>query len=431
MFRELILYCSGYLTDDEIDRIFAEENRDMEASRGDVQVAKPLADDEMEELQSNEEEDDLMLSQSATSLGKMTGTLKENELMNSTPLGRLNNLAVYIGESTWRTLEFDTIRMEKAQMAKDPLPRPTSLTSWKSIDTLISAALDLKESILAFCQVRQVKHPECPVVTGEDLEALRTFKSAFNVFYRLMNVFSSTEARVHLVIPVFHAAITELMQLESQCQLTDRPAFTTAIDKLMESVKIFLRNNWVCAAWALNPPVRGDNLRKTFGVFSADEFSRFELDLQHREEEVVQWIKRRMEKHNEALFERMPEVKTAYQAGTLSADPQWLGNPERQWSTYNRPDHSSWQLPNESILRYWRRQAERRDLHVLASVAKDILGLATSVSGVDHLVSTFNNLTSKGNASLSVSVAAEQSCLKAWLRQGVVPPLEKAQTSLT
>lgn len=343
----------------------------------------------------------------------------------ASPLLHLHDLAIYIGESTWRTLEFDTIRIEKGQMDRDPLPAYTTLTSWKSIDTLISRALELDKSIIAFCEGQQAKHPECPVITDRDLETLKCLKSAFTIFYRLISVLSPAEARVHLVIPVFHAALKELMQLEADCDPEDRPAFTAAIEELMEYVKLFLQNNWVCAAWALNPPVRGDNLKKTFDVFMSEDFSRFELDLNGREEEVVHWIKGRMNKHNAKLFSQMPEMEERYLSGELAANPEWLGNPERQWEKYNTPDTSSWQLSNESVLGYWRRQSERRDLHVLALVAKDVLGLATSVSGVDRLGSTFNTLTAKGNVSLTYSVAAEQSCLKAWLRENMVPPLEK------
>jgi hypothetical protein len=328
-------------------------------------------------------------------------------------------------------LEFDTIRIEKGQMAGDPLPAYTTLTSWKSIDALISRALELEESIIAFCEGQQAKHPECPVINDRDFETLSCLKSAFTIFYRLISVLSPAEARVHLVLPVFHAAVKDLMQLEAECEPEDRPAFTAAIEELMEYVKLFLHNNWICAAWALNPPVRGDNLKKTFNVFMSDEFSRFELDLNGREEEVVHWIKGRMDKHNAKMFDRMPEIKERYLSGELAADPAWLGNPERQWETYNSPDMSSWQLPNESILGYWRRQSERRDLHVLGLVAKDVLGLATSVSGVERLGSTFNTLTAKGNVSLTYSVAAEQSCLKAWFQENMVPPLEKAHTMTT
>ncbi|KAJ9125546.1 hypothetical protein QFC22_000508 [Naganishia vaughanmartiniae] len=420
------------LTDDGVDRIFCEQNRDLEDTSRDMQVAKPLAADEMDELL-NEEEDDPMFTapKHTIRLGVMTGTLEEGETTApyASPLLHLHDLAIYIGESTWRTLQFDTIRIEKGQMSGDSLPAYTTLTSWKSIDALISRALELRESIIAFCEVQQSKHPECPVITDRDLETLRCLKSAFTIFYRLISVLAPTEARVHLILPVFHAAVKDLMQLEAECELEDRPAFTAAIEELMEYVKLFLHNNWVCAAWALNPPVRGDNLKKTFDVFMSDDFSRFELDLNGREEEVIHWIKGRMDKHNAKVFDRMPDMKAAYLAGDLAANPSWLGNPELQWSTYNSPDMSSWQLPNESILGYWRRQSERRDLHVLGLVAKDVLGLATSVSGVDRLGSTFNTLSAKGNVSLTYSVAAEQSCLKAWLQQKIVPPLEKAHSA--
>lgn len=75
---------------------------------------------------------------------------------------------------------------------------------------------------------------------------------------------------------------------------------------------------------------------------------------------------------------------------------------------------------NDTVLSYWKRMSEEREMVPVAKLARGILGLAASSASVERLFSHAGHVLGKKRWSLSTRLMSKQVMLRMWEKQGLV-----------
>lgn len=203
-------------------------------------------------------------------------------------------------------------------------------------------------------------------------------------------------------------------------------SYQAAVGKLEKYLYKLLQNDWVCAAFALDPINRGAGLRTLFDTYS----TLFEDgNLQYRYDHVVSWIQSRAETHKkaapvptsgskEAVTSTNPRRKNAFASRNSAQQTPLSGNEMDLWNVYNDDSGTFEAEGQESVLEYWRRQCKNTLLEPLAQVARDLMGLAASTTSVERLFSQSGFVFGRGRGSLSTRLLVKKTSLKIWRAQG-------------
>ncbi|KAJ9112260.1 hypothetical protein QFC22_006344 [Naganishia vaughanmartiniae] len=242
-------------------------------------------------------------------------------------------------------------------------------------------------------------------------EALRFIQPSLKVFLNLTQVYSQVGAHAHRIIPDLEDAIDKLRRIHDHPSVTQgrRQSCHGAIPKLEKYLGRFVKNKWVCAAFALEPAVREQGLRTLLTEeYVEDEYF----------DSVVAWIIKRVEVHKTIIggqpVTSRPEVKPVQKQrfnNKYASDRFKSGRKEIQydindpWACYNSDDFLAYE--DEPVLDYWKRMSKVKEMRPLALVARDILGLASSSASVERLFSHAGHVLGKKRGSLSARLLAK------------------------
>jgi hypothetical protein len=170
-------------------------------------------------------------------------------------------------------------------MAAGALPLKDVPTRWNSKELAIRRAIKVRATIKIFCI--RYRGDKCPQIDDNAFRILELIQPALKVFKNITLTYSESTATIHHAISNLHDDITDLRSLHDQVSMTEarQASYLAAVGKLEKYLLLLLQNNWVCAAFALNPPNRAAVLRALFETYR-DTLN--DTDLSHRYEEVVQ-----------------------------------------------------------------------------------------------------------------------------------------------
>jgi hypothetical protein len=286
----------------------------------------------------------------------------------------------------------------------------------------------LKPTVLAF--TAEYASSQIPRFTPEVFNALELLLPALQVFLNLTQEYSKAEVNIHKSIKHTHLAIEKLQALKPKAAPARRASFEKAIMKLQKYINPMLQNNWICAAFALNPAIKEQGLANLFSTYG----------LPGRTQEVVDFIRKRMQAYQEEEAHEQEEEVIALREKEDSPEPFAAScSQQSQSSTRDDPSVDAWGEFNsrfatakyiiarlgENILQHWKRQSDTNiRLRPLARVARDILGLASSSTSVERLFSQSGKTLGLCRARLSAEMLLKQTTLKVWARQQKVLTLQ-------
>lgn len=340
------------------------------------------------------------------------------------PIGSVHRFAKYVLSSPQRREEFLKVEAERQPDLKRKLyPKRDVRTRWNSTYDSICRALRLEKTIIAFSG----KHSggsggKCPKMTKDTFRALETVQVALEVFLGLTLQFSKAEGFSHKIIVELDNAVQALAKLRATAPPARKPSFDAAIDKLEKYLKPLLKNNWVCAAFALDPKHKELGLAALFNKETG-------YDMPERKEEVVEWIRNRAgqyvgldsDEDPEVVFVSVPEESNNRfscfnNTPCSSLDSQ---EPNDSWSEYNTAIGTGQGRTSlkrgEHILAYWKRQSDRNvRMRPLAKVAREVLSLSASSTHVERLFSQSGHTLGIRRGALHADMLLRQTSLKMW-----------------
>ncbi|KAJ9095036.1 hypothetical protein QFC21_005829 [Naganishia friedmannii] len=332
---------------------------------------------------------------------------------DSTPLDMVHQLAVFVHSSPQRMEEFEKARGKlNPATPKGMLPLKDVVTRWNSKEAAIARVLKLRS--------------KCPRFTKSTFDTLKLIQPTLKIFLNLTEVYSEVAASSYRIIPDLIHAIDQLEEIHKHPSAAHdrRRCVVEAVARLQKYLNKFVQNPWVCAAFALDPTVREEGLSQlltveydgskcfentlTFIRLRTEEYQEAMKGSSRRREEEVQWVK----KHARVNKFASSRYKAGHQDITHDVDDPW--------ECYNSEMKRFETLENESVLGYWKRMAEHKEMRPLAMVAKDILGLASSSASVERLFSQAGFVLGNKRGSLSAKFLSKQVMLRMWEGQGIM-----------
>lgn len=329
----------------------------------------------------------------------------------------VRNLAKYCLRGKKRS-RFQSVRdAVQPELKKAILPRLDVSTRWNSTRDAIARAIDLKNTILKYTATSA--SDRCPRFTPDTFKALNQILPVLEIFNKLTMRFSASDVTIHRVLPSLHAAITGLEKIKNNVADCRKASFQAAIDKLTKYITPMLENDWVCAAFALDPINKEEGLENLFGPSG--------YNTPGRKDAVVRFIRRRLQCYQTEVEEAPEDNQTVSDsehtpppfASTYQASPAASQqDPSADaWTEYNsKTGHLRFVLaePKEHILQYWARQERINPrMRSLARVARDILSLAAASTDVERLFSHSANVLGR-KRNLGPEMLLKQTCVKMW-----------------
>lgn len=361
--------------------------------------------------------------------------LARRKAFNASPVGKAHNFAKYVLSSPTRREAFQKIRRNKQpDLKKDLLPKKDVSTRWNSTYEAICRLIDLKETVIAFCN--QYADDKCPKLSKDTFRALEAIKPSLEHFDILTKRYSTVHVNIHRVMVDFHLLIQTLKAGHDKAAPDRRPSFKSAMDKMEKYLVKMLGNDWICAATVLDPWMKEKGLHRLLTEYP-------EFDADERTQEVLDWILARAEAYRIAddleedlapdaveFVETRVNLLESNPFASLHAshDPTLASGDCLQdgWKEYNAPQpQDRMTLPRqqsakrELILVYWRRQIlTNRRLTPLARVAKDILGIPASSTSIERCFSVSGNTLADKRKSMKPEMVLKQTSQKIWGDQG-------------
>lgn len=333
------------------------------------------------------------------------------------PIQLVHQLGVFVHHSPQRREEFEKVRqVHNPTETKNLLPLKDVVTRWNSKEAAIARVLRLRATVEHYTM--RTKHKLCPRFSRDDFHALEAIQPSLKVFLDLTQTYSEIGAHSYRIIPDLHDAIEALTKIHSKPSVSKarQASSEKAKTKLRKYLIGFLNNNWVCAAFALDPINREEALKNVFEEYSMSE----------RSDKVIEWIRDRLEKHQK-LHEESPAPETKEE--TISQPsrsnkfassryrPENAQEPTESndpWSCYNSDAQRFRLNANETVLQYWKRMSAEKELKPLAMLAKDVLGLAASSTSVERLFSQSGFVLGRRRGALSAESLIKQTSLRMW-----------------
>lgn len=309
--------------------------------------------------------------------------------------------------------------------AEDPdvaanLPLREVDTRWNSVLLAIERAMKLKKTILVFCQ-RYKNDPKCPAFTNASFDILAMIMPVLSIFKELTSIYSEKTVTVHRILPDLHHALESLREIQEGASMSDARCgpIQQARNKLDKYMKRFINNDWVCAAYALDPENRSESLRNLLAAYDSSD----------RAPEVDDWIQERLKRYaptdvdeadspppEEVSRGRAPLRHNAFASRRIATT---INDDQDAWQLYNAKE-SPFGEPsaNETLLEYWARHHKTWQMRPLARVARDVLGLAGSSASVERLFSQSGLMATNRRARLLPQRIIHQTSLKVWGREG-------------
>lgn len=160
------------------------------------------------------------------------------------------------------------------------LPLKDVATRWNSKEAAIARVLRLRETVDYF--TTRAKSDKCPRFNKKVFEALVRIQPTLKVFLQLTWTYSEVGAHAYRVLPDLVDAIDQIKEIHDHPSVSSgrKKSAKAACDKLTKYLERFLDNNWICAAFALDPAVRQDGFWNLMKAYSKED----------RYYEVLEWI---------------------------------------------------------------------------------------------------------------------------------------------
>lgn len=346
---------------------------------------------------------------------------KRKDIEDASPIGMVRQLAKYCLKGAKRK-RFAAVRdAQQKELPRPIFPKADVSTRWDSTQAAIARAIELKKTILVY--TASAPPGKCPPFTADTFKALEQILPMLDIFLKLTKRYSKAEVNVHKAIIDIHNAIAQLRKEKAKAAPARRHSFQAAIDKLMKYMIPMLNNNWLCAAFALDPVNKEKGLNILFGPA--------QYDMPERTEEVVEFIRRRMQLYevptddvpddsSQTVVDRRSASPNPFASSSSNTSPAGSSSqapPLDAWSEYNSP-YAHQRLieskANEDILAFWKRQETTNfQLKPLSRVARDVLSLPASSVDVERLFS-HASLTAGDKRNLGPEMLLKQVCTKMW-----------------
>jgi hypothetical protein len=341
------------------------------------------------------------------------------------PVDMVHQLGVYIHSSPLRMDEFERIRAAKnPETPKGLLPLKDVVTRWNSKEAAIQRILRLRASVEVF--TARETNPKCRRFTRETFAALDIVHPSLKIFLQLTQVYSEVGAHSYRIIPDLINAIDQLRELHSHPSVSAAryESSEAAIKKLNKYLKRFLNNQWVCAAFALDPTVREEGLQAlrvdTYNM--PKQYKKTMAFIRDRTKDYVNKSNRRLgpQENDVQMLKPKPKRVNKFASTRFQAGHQEIShNVDDPWECYNSDLKRFETVENESVLGYWKRMSQHRDMVPLCHFARDVLGLASSSASVERLFSHAGHVLGKKRGSLSARLLSKQLMLRMWDLQGI------------
>ncbi|KAJ9111765.1 hypothetical protein QFC22_006424 [Naganishia vaughanmartiniae] len=321
----------------------------------------------------------------------------------NSPVDLVHQLGVFVHASPKRRAAFEKVRADRnPDTPKGLLPLKDVATRWNSKEAAISRVLRLRETVEYF--TTRAKSDNCPRFNKKVFDALLRIQPTLQIFLQLTLDYSEVGANAYRVLPDLVNAIDQITEIH------DHPSVSTArkrsaeaaCAKLSKYLKRFLHNDWLCAAFALDPAVRQDGLWSLMEAY----------DLEDRYQDVLDWIESGFlayadtENTRESEVEVVRKEKNRQRANKFASERFKAGHQEithdmdDPWACYNSTMTRFAMKENDTVLGYWKRMSKERELWPLARFSKDVLGLAASSASVERLFSHAGHSTLTSRAEL-------------------------------
>jgi hypothetical protein len=342
---------------------------------------------------------------------------------DTSPVGLVHRLGVYVHSSPQRMEEFERIRsIKNPETPKGLLPLKDVVTRWNSKEAAIARVLRLRATVEIF--TTRATSKKCPRFDTATFDALALVQGSLKVFLTLTQVYSGVGAHAYRIIPDLVTAVGDLERIHAHPSVSSARVKSgeSAVKKFEKYIWTFIENKWVTAAFALDPSVR--------------ELGLEELLTEHYEaaiylEETINFIKERIAYHQDKIGwepdqetdevtwvvepkRRNPFASSRYQLGQSEPDHDKTD----PWACYNSDSKRFAMAENEPVLVYWKRMADVKELRPLALAARDILGLASSSASVERLFSQSGFVLGRKRGSMSARMLTKQTSLRVWEQQG-------------
>ncbi|KAJ9123438.1 hypothetical protein QFC22_001641 [Naganishia vaughanmartiniae] len=209
---------------------------------------------------------------------------------NRSPLHLVKRIAHYVLLSEQRKKVFLAIKAAENSDVKASLPLKHVEPRWNSIQLAIQRVIKLEKTVLAFCQ-RYKNDEKCPKFTFTtcSFEILAMIEPVLRVFKELRAIYSEKTITGHRILPDLHHALESLREIQEKATMSDARCFPIqqARDKLEKYMLRFIDNDWVCAAYWLDPENRAESLKNLLAAY----------DVPERFREVDDWIRKRVKKY--------------------------------------------------------------------------------------------------------------------------------------
>ncbi|KAJ9112258.1 hypothetical protein QFC22_006342 [Naganishia vaughanmartiniae] len=341
----------------------------------------------------------------------------------NSPVDLVHQLGVFVHASPKRRAAFEKVRADRnPDTPKGLLPLKDVATRWNSKEAAISRVLRLRETVEYF--TTRAKSDKCPRFNKKVFDALLRIQPTLQIFLQITLDYSEVGANAYRVLPDLVNAIDQITEIHEHPSVSTarKRSAQAACAKLSKYLERFLQNNWLCAAFALDPTVRQDGLWSLMCAY----------DLQDRYHEVVDWIEHGFrvyadeEETRESEVELVRKQKKQQRVNKFASERFKAGHQEithdmdDPWACYNSTMTRFAMKENETVLGYWKRMSEEQQMLPLARLSRDILGLAASSASVERLFSHAGHVLGRKRGSLSTRQLSKQVMLRMWELQGLV-----------
>ncbi|KAJ9120568.1 hypothetical protein QFC24_005253 [Naganishia onofrii] len=380
------------------------EEGGIDGSEGETEGDESADDREDEELSDFDDDDEF--------LDPPTG---------NSPVDLVHQLGVFVHASPKRRAAFEKVRADRNPDTPKGL-LPLNATRWNSKEAAIARVLRLRETVEYF--TTRAKSDRCPRFNKKVFDALLRIQPTLQIFLQITLDYSEVGANAYRVLPDLVNAIDQITEIHDHPSVSSarKRSAQAACDKLSKYLKRFLDNNWLCAAFALDPAVRQDGLWNLMDAY----------DLENRYHEVVDWIEHGFGVYINERDEQESEVevvrkqKKQQRVNKFASERFKAGHQEithdmdDPWACYNSTMTRFAMIENETVLGYWKRMSKEQEMLPLARLAKDILGLAASSASVERLFSHAGHVLGRKRGSLSTRKLSKQVMLRMWELQGLL-----------
>ncbi|KAJ9116497.1 hypothetical protein QFC22_004939 [Naganishia vaughanmartiniae] len=327
--------------------------------------------------------------------------------------------------SSKRMAAFEKVRASKnPETPKGMLPLKDVITRWNSKEAAISRCLKLRATIESF--TARANSTKCPRFPSKVFDALERIQPTLAIFLNLTQVYSKVGATSFRIIPDLVAAIDEIEEIHNHPSVSTarRKSSVGAVKKLQKYLNKFLKNPWVCMAYAFDQSVREEGLENCLAAYGMREHfghvirvlngrvasNKELLNERHSEEEI----------EVQAVGEKKKADKFASKRFEVAGSQGLTHDRNDAWACYNSSDARYATIPGEFILSYWKRMSEEKELRPLAMLVREVLGLASSSASAERLFSHAGHVLGKKRGSLSARLLAKQTMLRMWEMQGLM-----------